>query len=1562
MKRNMTKILSIVAVLAMLITLCVVLGTTAAAEGQTHAIENATQLASLFAGEEVNGKTLASGDIVEIQNDFYMSTGTTLASSITVNVDVTITSAAGGPYTIFRGSDDATAITVGAETPMFDVVGTATLTLTDIILDGQKELVKGTVTTKSAAIRVKKTNNDSYATLIVESGTVIQNFTATIAPAIYADGAVTIAGGKISGNTATSTATGGAVYVGSVGIGVTMTGGEISGNEAAYGGGVFVDGSTSFSMSGGKISGNTATQQGAAIMVKTASTVTISGNAEIINNTATHHGGAIAVQYAGTKAKINIQGGEISGNKATNGSGGAVYVPTETYQDDKTTIKNNSTAVVITMSGGAVSNNTAKKDGGAFYLGSKETTLTISGGTVSGNSGVLGGAVEVLAGATLTVRGENTKITDNTSTSRGGAVEVQGTFNLEGGEISGNHVKTSATSNAGGAVFTRQASTFKMTGGSIINNTVEYTVSNDSRATAGLYANGWASQSGRTDIEGGIIGGNLLNGSPDDISVSNTNVIDEEALTVYGVWNVTTSEQLKTAVAKDTASNNNYVHYDEFKIYIQNDITVTDALTTGGQTGTFKYLVTSAANDENKIYTLTRDASLAGSEFFTIGSRAQYTFENITIDGGGSAVTGTKEGSALLINYYSPSVTLGSGATIQNFVSSNAGVIYLNTQAESTGTLTILDGAKVTGNSAASGVIRVTYGTLDIQGGEISKNKTTGSTFGGIILFGNCNTNDTQVLTITGGKFIQNEAKKNAGVIEIGDDGVVATIGDAEGETPLVLGCTVNGCKHDAAARTAGTCEGNVTEGGGGFLYVSAAADVTLTNVTVRGNKAQIGGGLDIRKGTVTLGSTVIVEGNTATLRGGAVNTAAELIISGATIRNNTCTSGATVLSSYAGGGGMYIQQAGVVTINSGSIQNNKADKTLGGGIFNSGKLTFNGGTIEGNSALCGGGVYNYTSKNVCVFGGGTGTLTAKISGNTATEAGGGIYASQAFTIQTGALIEENKATGALGGGIYMTTNDVDKPLTAIMNGGTIKGNQAKDGAGVYLMGYASSTEGVANKVFNFVINGGEINGNQCTNRGGALFINKYSEVYMMGGSLNENTNTSMYGGALQINGDNAKFYMFGGEVKGNYIVAEDNGVKHGMAMNASKGTIYLIGGIISGNHNPNFASETAWHNTTFSFYGTTGEIRIGTPAETVTLPTGANAASGEALLITGNNGQTFSHAGSATAAQAVLEPTIAAGSKLDLWDSGEDVFMKLNGDKTATSLSALCLASADAGFRPTVATEGETNTLTWGTAAYQFLGDEAGLRDQIRYSVLLAMRNKANADVTVEFNGADVSGTPDENGRGTWYHVYMSPEKMKDKVFIKVGGEEAETTTLFEYLDATAKDEKETKETRDLAQAIIYYGYAAQEAFANGDSTYVGDLKEAVSNAGLTFPTTGNTPTNTASGAKFHKARVLIDTQIIVEITVQDLGTDTLTMGGTPLTSTSTNGNLTVFKLTPLYAYEISERKEFSLTNGNTLNYGVYDFLANVYGTSQSTNDNLLTAIFYYAEMVREYISPAIQ
>lgn len=172
---------------------------------------------------------------------------------------------------------------------------------------------------------------------------------------------------------------------------------------------------------------------------------------------------------------------------------------------------------------------------------------------------------------------------------------------------------------------------------------------------------------------------------------------------------------------------------------------------------------------------------------------------------------------------------------------------------------------------------------------------------------------------------------------------------------------------------------------------------------------------------------------------------------------------------------------------------------SFGGGIKNSGYLTFTNGTISGNSThFSAGGIYN------------TGTLilnNSEISNNTSNDghgngAGGGILNSGGSLIVINSVIKDNLAYRT-GGGIHISNYGL-----VTLNNSTIKDNTA----------VASSGGGIFNYNGTLHINQSTINGNTARYGGGINNNDDRGVTYLTNSTISNNRANS-YGGGISNHG-----------------------------------------------------------------------------------------------------------------------------------------------------------------------------------------------------------------------------------------------------------------------------------------------------------------------------------------------------------------------------------------------------------------------------------------------------------
>ena len=279
---------------------------------------------------------------------------------------------------------------------------------------------------------------------------------------------------------------------------------------------------------------------------------------------------------------------------------------------------------------------------------------------------------------------------------------------------------------------------------------------------------------------------------------------------------------------------------------------------------------------------------------------------------------------------------------------------------------------------------------------------------------------------------------------------------------------------------------GVAIEGGGTFILKGgsikdnkatnrAGVSVEGTGTTNKGQFTMIGGEISGNKASCFGGGIYVDEYGVADISGGTIkaNHAAEGTFSsppedvgggGICIEKGTVNfTGGTIEENYIDGAenncgaGVFIGEQGIFKMTGGTITGCKTDPNIsspkpskGGGVFvKHGTFTMSGGKVSGNTADEGGGIYGgHSGYNLGVIE----ILGGEVSGNTAT-AGGGIYSKYKLTVSDSAQIKNNEAPNGKGGGIAIPHGG-----TFDFIGGTVSGNTAKKGSGIYISTTASGT------------------------------------------------------------------------------------------------------------------------------------------------------------------------------------------------------------------------------------------------------------------------------------------------------------------------------------------------------------------------------------------------------------------------------------------------------------------------------------------------------------------------
>lgn len=256
----------------------------------------------------------------------------------------------------------------------------------------------------------------------------------------------------------------------------------------------------------------------------------------------------------------------------------------------------------------------------------------------------------------------------------------------------------------------------------------------------------------------------------------------------------------------------------------------------------------------------------------------------------------------------------------------------------------------------------------------------------------------------------------------------------AEGSEILLKDLTITGNRND-------------TSGYGGGGVCADSGDLTIDHCRITDNTAANGSGGGVSMGgkhggtvenaSITIKDSVI-SGNTSTAQGGGVYAAVtdgSVSITGSTLSGNSAT---------AQGGGISVSASGStdVTLSGNTILENTAGQD-GGGIYLSRPeqsetapdTTICGNTIQKNSGKNGGCIYIRNSMpNRTIAGSVTNTVeqevldigsTVVISGNTAGQLGGGIYADNGVTVRLAGYLLNNHA-GTAGADLYLTAGSAE--------------------------------------------------------------------------------------------------------------------------------------------------------------------------------------------------------------------------------------------------------------------------------------------------------------------------------------------------------------------------------------------------------------------------------------------------------------------------------------------------------------------------------------------------------
>jgi hypothetical protein len=254
----------------------------------------------------------------------------------------------------------------------------------------------------------------------------------------------------------------------------------------------------------------------------------------------------------------------------------------------------------------------------------------------------------------------------------------------------------------------------------------------------------------------------------------------------------------------------------------------------------------------------------------------------------------------------------------------------------------------------------------------------------------------------------------------------------------------------------------------------------------------------------------------------------------------------------------------------------------------NAGSVTFDNLIITGGAASDGGGIYNGHLSTLRA----SRALTLNdctVTGNSATDAGGGIYNIGAVLNLNNSTVSNSSAAndggGIFSGGNYLNFlgNQRGNPGQVVVSNSTVTGNSATYGGGIY-------NRAIGVGVLDIL--GSSISGNSATYGGGVAADRGGASIY----TSTLSGNAATYGGGVWVNGDSSVYACV---VSNNRATADGGGI---FSTGISGSSVGLGGDTFAGN-TPNNVS---------------GPNNVASQATTVTVSSSASTAlSGESLSFT---------------------------------------------------------------------------------------------------------------------------------------------------------------------------------------------------------------------------------------------------------------------------------------------------------------------------------------------------------
>ena len=453
------------------------------------------------------------------------------------------------------------------------------------------------------------------------------------------------------------------------------------------------------------------------------------------------------------------------------------------------------------------------------------------------------------------------------------------------------------------------------------------------------------------------------------------------------------------------------------------------------------------------------------------------------------------------------------------------------------------------------GAIFITQSSeLDVKDSVFTENHAAES--GGAIASGT----SSKSMTITSTRFINNAA-----------DGDGGAIGNFKGLA------VKDSYFEDNKAQQSGTHGG--TPIGGGAIALGAESTTTIANTTFKNNTSGTNGGAIATRQAIHADNSAAKLDIAATFIGNKAQQGGAIYNSFYTDNGLGKGAGVTVTGTFSGneatskGGAIYNDgtldknstnpSGGIMTITDATFDGNKAN--YGGAIFNTGKMTVNGGGFEGNTAAkAAGAIYNAAGATLTVDG-------VTFANNSSAKAGAinsmaGKNNGTTTTIKN-SKFNNNSAVNGMGGALANSSNKDEDGSTQGFAGEmsltdtTFSGNTARNGGALWngvqwtvdiTGGSFDNNSAVTPAGSNLAAQGGAISNSGTLNISGVTFSNNKTDG--LGGAI-FNTNAGGDAGSITFNGTNT--------FTNNTAAGSANDIYNAGTITVADGTTTLNSGLI---------------------------------------------------------------------------------------------------------------------------------------------------------------------------------------------------------------------------------------------------------------------------------------------------------------------------------------------------------------------------------------------------------------